>query len=138
MQFIREYRREHGCAPSMQEVADHIGLTKTPTYQRMVRLRARNLVDFAEGKARTLMTLSMEPRTAKAEVDTSGMDDRDRRIVRFIQERTLADGSPPSIEEIRAAVGMRSTSGLRDRLVRLRRHGVVDWQEYKARTVRVI
>lgn len=65
------------------------------------------------------------------------MTDNQKRIIRYIREFTAGHGFPPSLAEIGDAVGL-TDGGVKYVLMGLRNLGVVDWDDRKARTIRVI
>lgn len=52
--FIRDQRREHGYSPTMQEVADHLGVCKVTVFEHVGALEEKGLVTRAKHKARSL------------------------------------------------------------------------------------
>lgn len=62
---------------------------------------------------------------------------RKPQIVAFIQQYTLEQGRPPTRTDVARAMGTK-VSWVRFVLVELRVAGIVDWQDGKPRTLRVI
>ena len=66
------------------------------------------------------------------------LSDRQRKMLAYIHEFSTERHYPPSLQEIRAAVELKSASTVKGHLDRLRKSGYVTWEEGKARTIRVI
>ena len=55
LQFIRAYRRSHGYSPTMQEIGDHLSLTKVTVFEHVGALEKKGaLTRGAKHKARSL------------------------------------------------------------------------------------
>jgi len=55
LQFIRDFRRQHGYSPTMQEIGDHMNLTKVTIFEHVAALeRKRLLLRGAKYSARSL------------------------------------------------------------------------------------
>lgn len=55
LQFIRDYRRSHGYSPTMQEIGDHLSLTKVTVFEHVVALEKKGaLTRGAKHRARSL------------------------------------------------------------------------------------
>ena len=67
-----------------------------------------------------------------------GLSARQRLILEAIIGMSAANGYPPSLAELRHAVGLSSQNALRCHLMVLRRKGFVDWEDGRARTIRVL
>lgn len=52
--FVRSYHRRAGHAPSLQEIGDHLGMTKQGARWRINHLVAAGLLDRQPGQPRTL------------------------------------------------------------------------------------
>jgi repressor LexA len=72
---------------------------------------------------------------AKAILDGEGISARQRAILQYIHERVRAQGYPPTIREICTEVGIRSTNGVAEHLRVLIRHGYLEKQGMKSRTL---
>lgn len=66
------------------------------------------------------------------------IDTVDQLIVDFIQQFTAQRGYAPTVREIGVASNLRSTSTVHGRLAKLRDLGIVDYENVRARTVRVV
>lgn len=44
LQFIRDFQRRHGYSPTMQEIGDHLGLTKVTAFEHVGALERKGLV----------------------------------------------------------------------------------------------
>lgn len=55
VEFIRDYARERGYAPSVREVAAHVKFSSTSSAHALLRsLRSQGRVEWEEGQPRTL------------------------------------------------------------------------------------
>jgi len=55
LQFIRDYRRSHGYSPTMQEIGDHLSLTKVTVFEHVGALEKKGaLTRGAKHRARSL------------------------------------------------------------------------------------
>lgn len=63
--------------------------------------------------------------------------DRQRAILTFIQQHIDTNGMPPTLREIGAAFGIRSTNGVADHLKALSRKGFVEWSPLLSRSLRL-
>ncbi|MEG6615416.1 hypothetical protein V6C27_03090 [Peptococcaceae bacterium 1198_IL3148] len=61
----------------------------------------------------------------------------DEQIINAIIELS-GKGYPPSIREIGKLVGLRSSSTIHARLAKLRKAGIVEWEQGQPRTLRVV
>lgn len=52
--FIRDYRREHGYSPTLQEIGDHLDISKVTVFEHLSVLEERGLVLRDRHKARSL------------------------------------------------------------------------------------
>ena len=66
-----------------------------------------------------------------------GLTERQRLVLEAVVGLTEARGYPPSLAELKEAVGLSSQNALRCHLLVLRRKGFVEWQDGKARTIRL-
>lgn len=63
---------------------------------------------------------------------------KQNNIIEAIKDITLAKGYPPTFRELGEEVGLKSSSTVMGYLVRLKAKGVVDWEEGKTRTLRIM
>jgi len=63
---------------------------------------------------------------------------RTEQILNAIDELTKEKGFPPSVREIGEWVGLKSSSTTKGHLDRLRKKGLVDWEEGKPRTLHLL
>ena len=63
--------------------------------------------------------------------------DRQQQMLYAIEAFTRTNGCAPTLRELAALIGMRTPSAVRFQLDRLRDAGLVDWQDGKARTLRL-
>lgn len=66
------------------------------------------------------------------------LNERQRRILQFIQERTKNQGYPPSVREIGEAVGLKSSSTVHMYLVQLEEKGYIRRDPAKPRAIIVV
>lgn len=52
--FIRDYRREHGYSPTLQEIGDHLSISKVTVFEHLSVLEERGFVYRDRHKARSL------------------------------------------------------------------------------------
>lgn len=64
------------------------------------------------------------------------INDRQRQILEFIRQHIETEGYPPTVREICAAVGIRSTNGVNEHLKVLERKGYIERMSNKSRTLR--
>jgi repressor LexA len=64
--------------------------------------------------------------------------DTQQKILEFIQIETVKKGYPPSVREIGAAVGLKSTSTVHGHLKRLEAHGMLRRDAMKTRAMEVV
>lgn len=61
----------------------------------------------------------------------------DEQILIAIKELSER-GYPPSVRELGKAVGLRSSSSIQNRLLKLRDQGKIQWEPTQPRTIRVV
>lgn len=52
--YVRDYTREHGYCPTLQEIGDHLGISKVTVFEHLSVLEDRGLVHRDRHKARSL------------------------------------------------------------------------------------
>jgi SOS-response transcriptional repressor LexA len=62
---------------------------------------------------------------------------RQADLIAAIRRLTI-DGVPPSIGELCGALGLKGRGNVHNLLTSLRRRGLVEWQPFKARSIRLI
>ena len=65
-----------------------------------------------------------------------GLTKRQQLVLEFIQESIQENGFPPTLREIGAHFGIRSTNGVNDHLLALQRKGYLRRQDMKSRALR--
>src|ERR1700710_1257547 len=70
-------------------------------------------------------------------VDSTGLTQRQRRILEVIREAVAKQGYPPSVREIGQAVGLTSTSSVAHQLTTLERKGYIRRDPNRPRAVDV-
>jgi len=54
LRFIRDHEQEHGYAPTMQELADELGISKVTVFEHLEHLRRKGLVKRRRHEARSM------------------------------------------------------------------------------------
>lgn len=67
-----------------------------------------------------------------------GLTDRQQQVLRYIRESITERGYPPTLREIGAHMGIRSTNGVNDHLRALERKGYLTREDMKSRALRPI
>lgn len=62
----------------------------------------------------------------------------DADLLVMIERMTAADGHPPSVRAMQRAVGLASPASMHRHLLRLRRAGLVTWEDGRPETLRVV
>ena len=70
--------------------------------------------------------------------DANGLNRRERTILRYIQKEMSLKGYSPSVREICAALGFKSTSSAHQYIWRLAEKGYIDKGDLKTRAIRVV
>ncbi len=93
--LIRDYRRRHGYSPTMQEIADHLGVTKVTVFEHVELLVAKGLLRRLPHKARSLEL-------------TSRVELPDERVTTFPVVGYIAAGLPIEALENRDTIDIES------------------------------
>jgi SOS-response transcriptional repressor LexA len=64
--------------------------------------------------------------------------ERQLAILEIIKQFTKERGFSPTLRELAEITGIKSSNGVEDHLKRLRKRGLVTWEKYKSRTLRVV
>lgn len=64
--------------------------------------------------------------------------ERQRRVMEWIEDFAAKNGFAPSVREIGNGLGINSTNGVICHLKALKSKGWIEWNEKKARTIRVV
>jgi repressor LexA len=67
-----------------------------------------------------------------------GLTDRQQQVLRYIRDSIVERGYPPTLREIGAHMGIRSTNGVNDHLRALERKGYLRREDMKSRALRPI
>jgi len=67
-----------------------------------------------------------------------GLTDRQQQVLKYIQDSITDRGYPPTLREIGAHMGIRSTNGVNDHLRALERKGYLTREDMKSRALRPI
>ena len=70
--------------------------------------------------------------------DANGLNDRERDILKFIEEQVNKNGYPPSVREIGKAVGLSSTATVHGYLNALETKGFIKKENQKGRTLKLL
>src|SRR5689334_25402248 len=65
-----------------------------------------------------------------------GLTDRQQQVLRYIRQSIHERGYPPTLREIGAHMGIRSTNGVNDHLRALERKGYLTREDMKSRALR--
>src|SRR3569832_124648 len=65
-----------------------------------------------------------------------GLTDRQQQVLHYIRQSIHARGYPPTLREIGAHMGIRSTNGVNDHLRALERKGYLTREDMKSRALR--
>jgi repressor LexA len=65
-----------------------------------------------------------------------GLTDRQQQVLRYIRDSITERGYPPTLREIGAHMGIRSTNGVNDHLRALERKGYLTREDMKSRALR--
>lgn len=74
----------------------------------------------------------MPPRTPEQRAE------RDRLIIQSIEAHWSEHGYAPSVQDLLDRLGLRSRASVQASLTRLQAAGIVDWDQGRARTLRVV
>ena len=69
---------------------------------------------------------------------THGMTKKQSDCFSFIKHYLSVNGIPPSVDEMRAGLGLKSKSGVHRLLNGLRERGLVDWLPNRARSIYLV
>lgn len=85
-------------------------------------------------------TLSVVPMTSEEIREARGraLTDRQRMALEFIRDHIASKGYPPTVREIGAHMGIRSTNGVADHLRALERKGYLMKDDVHARALRIV
>src|ERR1043166_2138695 len=67
-----------------------------------------------------------------------GLTDRQQQVLSYIRQSIHERGYPPTLREIGAHMGIRSTNGVNDHLRALERKGYLTREDMKSRTLRLV
>ncbi len=63
---------------------------------------------------------------------------RQDQIIEFVKLHISQKGYPPTVREIAAAVGLKSSSTASGHLDKLKKKGLIHWEPYEVRTLRIL
>ena len=69
---------------------------------------------------------------------TTSLNKRQQEILNFIKESLIANGYPPSVREIGAAVGLKSSSTVHGHLAKLEEYGLIKRDPTKPRAIDIL
>lgn len=70
--------------------------------------------------------------------DTTSLNDKEQKVLEYIKKQIKDTGYPPSVREICAALGFKSTSSAHQYIWRLAEKGYIDKGDLKTRAIRVV
>ncbi len=70
--------------------------------------------------------------------DTTTLNDKEQKVLEYIKKQIKDTGYPPSVREICAALGFKSTSSAHQYIWRLAEKGYIDKGDLKTRAIRVV
>jgi repressor LexA len=91
----------------------------------------------AEGQENPQVKRSLPGRPPGIRADSSGLTDRQRRVIEVIRDSVQRRGYPPSMREIGQAVGLSSTSSVAHQLMALERKGFLRRDPHRPRAYEV-
>ncbi len=71
LRFIRDYRREHALAPTLDEIAAHFGVSKITVHEHLGHLEKKGAIFRLRARARGIQVLH-DPDSPEAEASSSG------------------------------------------------------------------
>jgi SOS-response transcriptional repressor LexA len=140
LDFIKKEVQQKGYPPSVREIADAVGLASGSTvHGHLARLEKWGLIRRDPTKPRALQVLNFEIETSKeAEVDEENVPTGDNSILETIIQYTKENKFPPSVRELCKILDVSSTKTIHQQLDLLRAQGLVEWEDKKPRTLRVV
>ena len=72
LRYFRDYRKEHGISPTLEEAAADLGVSKITVYEHLKHLAAKGAVQRDKGKARSVAIL-YDPDPGSDTVDDPGI-----------------------------------------------------------------
>lgn len=73
LDFIAEFRRRRGYAPSLTEIAEHFDVSVPTVHQHISYLRQKNLLTTERGKRRSIQAFNSDSRSGVVEVPLMGL-----------------------------------------------------------------
>lgn len=73
LDFIGEFRRRRGYAPSLTEIAEHFDVSVPTVHQHISYLRQKNLLTTERGKRRSIQAFNSDSRSGVVEVPLMGL-----------------------------------------------------------------
>lgn len=70
--------------------------------------------------------------------ETTSLNDKEQKVLEYIKKQIKDTGYPPSVREICAALGFKSTSSAHQYIWRLAEKGYIDKGDLKTRAIRVV
>ncbi|MFD0545953.1 transcriptional repressor LexA [Streptomyces mexicanus] len=116
----------------MTTTADTATITAQDRQGRLEPVHAMNEAANPEGHKR-----SLPGRPPGIRADSSGLTERQRRVIEVIRDSVQRRGYPPSMREIGQAVGLSSTSSVAHQLMALERKGFLRRDPHRPRAYEV-
>lgn len=146
MKCIEEFERINGYAPTIRDLCKLLGLNSTSSVHRYVKmLEEDGKARSEENKARTLRDTELEAESIDEMIDTIKKQDvpkknkkiSDTEFAKIVLEFKNTKGYAPSIRELCKLTGLKSTSTVHSRIVKLCRLGVLNKEDVLTRTLRI-
>jgi lexA repressor len=146
MECIEEFKRINGYAPTIRDLCKLLGLNSTSSVHRYVKmLEEDGKARSEENKARTLRDTELEVESIDEMIDTIKKQDvhkknkkmSDVEFAKVVLEFKNTKGYAPSVRELCKITGLKSTSTVHSRIVKLCRLGVLSKEDVLTRTLRI-
>ena len=122
----------------MTTTADSATITsQNRSTQSMDHVQSLNEAMDAEAQDSQQAKRSLPGRPPGIRADSSGLTDRQRRVIEVIRDSVQRRGYPPSMREIGQAVGLSSTSSVAHQLMALERKGFLRRDPHRPRAYEV-
>jgi repressor LexA len=136
LEFIRTRVIEDGSMPSIREIGRALGLSSTSSVHSKLRALERRGFISRDSTKSGHVAINLDGTTVESR-QTEDLTPRQRAILEFIRSSQADLGYPPSILEIRDAVGLSSTSSVRAQLATLEHKGFLRRNPGKARAIEI-
>lgn len=120
---INTFYETHGHSPSIREIAKMTGIKSTSTVHRHLK------VMMVEDKDPVMKPLVEERKRGEASR---------KKILIAISTHYEKNGFSPTVRELSAMTGLKSTATVHQHLIVLRKLGKIDWNSTLPRTIKVL